>query len=84
LCARHVGDGVATERDFGDFEHNQSGMLNFYCRETQLFSESDLRSNGNSEFNQGCAGVSPAASGDPPDARQFLHRKSKKCQLIFL
>ena len=39
---RHVGDGVAGESDFGDFEHNQSGELNFNRRETQLFSESNL------------------------------------------
>ncbi len=38
---RPVGDGVATERDFGDFEHDQSGMINFNGRETQFFPETN-------------------------------------------
>jgi len=38
--AHHVGDGVATKRNFGDFEHDQSVMLNFNSGKTQLFSES--------------------------------------------
>jgi hypothetical protein len=40
---RHVGDGVATECDFGDFEHNQTGVFKFISRETQLFSEAETR-----------------------------------------
>jgi hypothetical protein len=37
--ARHVGDGVTTKRDFGDFEHDRNGMLNFNDRAIQLISE---------------------------------------------